>query len=173
MRIPKERRPVQTHQLRAIARSVILAEPSISDSEWKARTKEKLATQGWDNPAPEMLETALTNVEKALEKQWGPRPVQLPPLRPSVTQPLPPAPLTPEEAATALAKVSASCKPRSTNCVNNSGWSRIGSLGVDGSASRRPGGNQTVAQIGEWRASTPRRRSVRTANGWRSPDEEG
>lgn len=76
MKAPKTLRSIQPHQLAAIAKRVLMVEPSITDSEWKARTKETLAKQGWANPEPpEMLETALWNVEKALERQWGPRPV--------------------------------------------------------------------------------------------------
>lgn len=78
MKGPKTRRLIQLHQLSAIARTVLLPDPTISDAEWKARTKEKLAKQGYASPHPELLEAALKRVEKSLEETMGPRPVDLP-----------------------------------------------------------------------------------------------
>ena len=73
-----ERKAIQWRQLCAIARVVIEAEPTIDDSEWKARTKDLAAAQGYDSLPPLMLTKALTAVEHVLEKQWGPRPPPFP-----------------------------------------------------------------------------------------------
>lgn len=58
----------------AIARAVLEQEPAIDDAEWKERTKCRLLSQGWAYPTPSELGAALSAVEHALAKQWGPRP---------------------------------------------------------------------------------------------------
>lgn len=65
---------MEFRQVCAIARVVIEADPTISDSEWKAGTKDLAARQGYDSIPPDMLARALTQVEQALERIWGQRP---------------------------------------------------------------------------------------------------
>jgi hypothetical protein len=79
MKALKDRRPIESHQLRAIARIALQADPMITDSEWKALTKEFAAKQGYDEPPPDMLERAMTSVEKAMEQTLGPRPIRYQP----------------------------------------------------------------------------------------------
>jgi hypothetical protein len=50
-------------QLYAIAKAELLADPTIDDSEWKARTKDRLVRQGYDYPEPTMLSRALASIE--------------------------------------------------------------------------------------------------------------
>jgi hypothetical protein len=75
---PKSLRPIQFHQLCAIARTVLQSEPTIDDSEWKERTKALLSKQGYDYPAPDMMARAMVQVEHALTRTLGKRPVDLP-----------------------------------------------------------------------------------------------
>jgi chromatin segregation and condensation protein Rec8/ScpA/Scc1 (kleisin family) len=58
-------RAIQFHQLCAIAKAELLAEPTMDDSEWKARTKDRLTRQGYDYPEPTMLSRVLAAVEAA------------------------------------------------------------------------------------------------------------
>lgn len=74
----KNLRPIEMHQLCAIARSVLEADPKIDDCEWKERTKLRLSKQGYDYPSPELLSSALDRVERAMRKVSGARPVNLP-----------------------------------------------------------------------------------------------
>jgi hypothetical protein len=78
MRVQKARRPLQFHQLCAIAKTVIEADRTITDGEWKVRVKELAARQGYANPTTPMLAEALTRVEKAVERQYGLRQVTEP-----------------------------------------------------------------------------------------------
>jgi hypothetical protein len=72
-------RRVPTHRtLCAIARTVIEQDRAMNDAEWKERTKCRLVSQGWAYPTPLELGAALAAVERALAKQWGPRPVEIP-----------------------------------------------------------------------------------------------
>jgi hypothetical protein len=72
--MPKPRAP-SFAQLCAIVRRVIESDRTISDAEWKEATKILLVRQGYTYPTPEQLATALTCVERALVRQWGPRPI--------------------------------------------------------------------------------------------------
>lgn len=75
---PKSLRPIETHQLCAIARSVLRSDPTIDDCEWKERTKLLLSKQGYEYPSPQLMASALAGVERAMRKSVGPRPVRLP-----------------------------------------------------------------------------------------------
>lgn len=93
----KDRRPIEFHQVCAIARVVLLQEPTLSDSEWKAATKEKAAKQGYDEPSAEMLSNALTQVEQALKQTLGIRPIAGHLLPPPAEPQKPDRSLTPAE----------------------------------------------------------------------------
>lgn len=93
MKAPKDRRPIESHQLRAIARNVLQTNPTITDSEWKALTKELAAKQGYDEPPPDMLERAMTSVEQAMAQTLGPRPIRHQPTKAAKeSKPSPPDP---------------------------------------------------------------------------------
>ncbi len=79
------KRPIEFHQLCAIARTILQTDPAVDDSEWKDRTKAQLSRQGYDYPDPAMLNRALVQIESATMRTLGPRPVSLPP-EPSVPQ---------------------------------------------------------------------------------------
>jgi len=72
-RILRDRRPIEFHQVCAIARVVLLKDLGLSDAEWKAQTRETAAKQGYDEPATDMLARALSSVEQALLRTMGPR----------------------------------------------------------------------------------------------------
>lgn len=74
-------RAIEFHQVCAIARLVLLREPTMNDSEWKESTKVTAAKQGYDEPAADMLSRAMTQVEHALKRTMGPRPTDLSPVR--------------------------------------------------------------------------------------------
>lgn len=78
-------RPIEFRQVCAIARMVLLREPSMGDAEWKAATKEAGAKQGYGEPDAELLARALSAVERALKETMGARPVPQigPPVAPS------------------------------------------------------------------------------------------
>lgn len=84
---PTERREIEFHQLCAIARTVLEANPTITDAEWKDRTREKAAKQGYAEAPPDMLPRAMSQVEHALVRTLGPRPVDLPPAQPVTVKP--------------------------------------------------------------------------------------
>jgi hypothetical protein len=67
-------------QLCVIAREQIMAEPTIDTGEWGERVKDRLIQLGFTYPQPpHRLTDAMDAVERALEKHWGPRPMQVPP----------------------------------------------------------------------------------------------
>lgn len=78
----RELKEVEFAQLCAIARQILTASRSIDDGEWREQTKVRLARMGFLCPNPEMLSRAMGAVERALEKQWGPRPIPEPPRPP-------------------------------------------------------------------------------------------
>ncbi len=88
---------VNFRQLCAIARAVLDQEPNMSDAEWKARTQDRLAQQGYCLQQPDMLTRVLNAVEHAHEKMHGTRQLPLP-LSPGPPPPPPPPPLTRAEA---------------------------------------------------------------------------
>lgn len=155
-----------THgQLCVIAKEQLETEPSISDGEWKARIKDRLVRLRFDSPeTSEPIHRAMSAVEKAYEKQHGPRRIPLPPRSPT-TQEAATVPLTPAEVTTFLHQVSASSSPRSSTFASNSGLTPLSSL-IDGSVSRAPGSNRSTEQIAEWRASTPKPQWKQTSRGW-------
>lgn len=84
---PENTRPIAFHQLCAIARLVLEADPSMPDAEWKERTKVTLSKQGYEHRDPDMLARALTQVENATRKTLGPRSVPLAEAHPEATPP--------------------------------------------------------------------------------------
>lgn len=68
--------PVEYRQLCAIAKTIIQQEPSIDDAEWKARVRDTLAKWGFAEPDADQLVRAMNQVEYALRKTIGPRPVR-------------------------------------------------------------------------------------------------
>lgn len=170
---PPTSRAATFGQLCVIAREQIQAEPSIDDFEWKHRIKDRLIELRFEIPAhSDGMARAMSAVERALAKCWGPRPSSLPPPRPPPrTNPSAPPP-TPQEATAALARVSASCKPPSPISASSSGMTALAQIAAGTSDSRPPVAKQTDAQIAAWRASQPRRRWRATAKGWAQAAEE-
>lgn len=82
-------KPIQFQQLCMVVKTVLQRNPSIDDAEWKAKAHETLVKMGFQLPEPGMLSRAMTQVERALLRTIGPRP-----LRPLPTGPGP-APVTP------------------------------------------------------------------------------
>lgn len=79
MHRPRTGKPVEWRQLCAIARAVITSDRSIEDGEWKERIKDRLIALDLDYPLQlDLFPRAMSAVETALEKQWGPRPASLP-----------------------------------------------------------------------------------------------
>jgi hypothetical protein len=76
MRRPTDRKPIEWRQLCAVATSVITAAPMIDDAEWKARIKDRVIALEYTYPIDQQaIGRAMSQVEKALERKWGPRPV--------------------------------------------------------------------------------------------------
>jgi hypothetical protein len=105
MGIMKDRRPIAFNQVCAIARVVLLRQPNLSDSEWKASTREVIAKQGYDEPQTDMLSRALTQVEQALRQTIGRRPVDEHKAPSQPAKPSAPAEPTRQEYATMIATV--------------------------------------------------------------------
>lgn len=83
---PPTRKPVEWRQLCAIARDVLTRAPTIHDFEWKERIKDRLFQLQLTYPQPiDRINRAMDAVQRALEKEWGPRPIQQPP--PLTTRP--------------------------------------------------------------------------------------
>lgn len=79
MRVSPRQRPTFP-QLCVIAREQITAAPAIDNFEWAERIKDRLVALRFDYPRPpHRLLEAMTAVERALAKEWGPRPLPLPP----------------------------------------------------------------------------------------------
>jgi hypothetical protein len=72
--------PIEFRQLCAVVKTVLQQEPSIDDAEWKARSRETLAKLGFAEPDAAMLVRAMTQVEYALSKTIGLRPVRAIPM---------------------------------------------------------------------------------------------
>jgi hypothetical protein len=72
--------PVRWRQLRAIATSVLMADPSVDWFEWAERIKCRLAQLriGYPDP-PQQLTAAMEAAASAYEKRWGQRPSSVPP----------------------------------------------------------------------------------------------
>ena len=72
-----DRKVIEFRQLCAVVRAVIQRNPTIDDAEWKAKTLETLAKMGFAEPEPaDVLPRAMTQVEFAVRKTLGPRPLQ-------------------------------------------------------------------------------------------------
>jgi hypothetical protein len=115
-RIPPDRRPIEYHQLCAMAQTVLTLRPHASDAEWKASVLDMVAKQGYGEPASDSGESlaswlprALTQVQIALERVgWrrggAPAPeVSAVPVAPAT--PVAPGNPTPKEWATMVATV--------------------------------------------------------------------
>src|SRR3954464_5658317 len=69
------RQPVGFPQLCLIVREQLLADPTIDDSEWKARVKDRLINLRFTYPQQlDAIERAMRAVEVALTRQGTPRP---------------------------------------------------------------------------------------------------
>lgn len=79
MKTKPDPQPIEYRQLLALARDVLLQEPTMPDGEWKERIKRTLVRGGWKCPLPDKISQAMTQVEQSLQKTLGPRPVVLPP----------------------------------------------------------------------------------------------
>lgn len=73
----EDRKEISYRQLCAILKTVLQQEPSIEDSEWKARTRDTLAKWGFREPNTDQLSRAMASVEHALKQTIGPRPSRL------------------------------------------------------------------------------------------------
>lgn len=78
MRVPKDLKPIEWRQLCAVARELLTADPTISDAEWKARIKKRLARLEFDYPTADTIVRAMGSVERALAQTLGPRPTPVP-----------------------------------------------------------------------------------------------
>jgi hypothetical protein len=67
---------IEYRQLCAIVKTILQQEPSIDDAEWKARTRDTLAKWGFQEPDTDALSRAMAQVEYALRKTIGPRPLR-------------------------------------------------------------------------------------------------
>lgn len=74
----RDRREIEIRQLLGIVRAVILRDPSLTDGEWKASVREIAAKQGYSEAPGDMLDRAMSQVENALKRTMGPRPIDFP-----------------------------------------------------------------------------------------------
>lgn len=108
-------RPIEFHQACAIARVVLLRDPTVTNFDWHEAVKEACVKQGYLPPEGDMLTRACAAVERAVMQTMGPRPVKEPgaaPITPKVDAP----PLTPAEWA-AFAATVRSVVARSVNAM--------------------------------------------------------
>ena len=92
----REFRAIEFHQACAIARVVLLREPTMTNFDWHEAVKDACVKQGYQPPEGDMLTRACAAVERALLQTMGPRPVKEPgaaPYEPKLEKP----PLTPKE----------------------------------------------------------------------------
>lgn len=106
MRPVRRYRPIEFHQTCAIARVVLLRDPTVDNFAWKEAVKETCIRQGYDEPQGDMLQRAIVAVEAALLREGRPRPSVRVATRPS-SQARESHPLTHEEAVRALAAFNA------------------------------------------------------------------
>jgi hypothetical protein len=78
---------VEWRQLCAIARQMLEQDPTSDDAEWKARILDRLVRLGFMDPDRQTLSRAMSAVERAHEKQHGPRQI------PEPSTPSPPRPM--------------------------------------------------------------------------------
>jgi hypothetical protein len=174
MRQPKTRKPVERRQLWANTNSVITAAPTIDDAEWKARIKSRIGVLELTYPTDlTAIDRAMTQVEKVLERKWGPRPAIYRTPDPPKPVAVSSGPLTAAEAAT-LARVYQRYTPPSRNSapttVHTTGfpgaWVSLADvLNSKPETAPRPSLQQ---QIADWRASQGTREPThrKTAMGW-------
>jgi len=111
----REFRDIEFHQACAIARVVLLREPTMTNFDWSEAVKSACVKQGYAEPEGDMLHRAMRSVEHALMPTMGPRPVKEPgaaPVAPKVDAP----PLTPAEWASFAATLR-SVLARSANAM--------------------------------------------------------
>jgi len=151
MRRPKKRPPIGFRQVCAIATSEMRADPTIDDAEWKARIKARVIALEFTYPVEkDAIDQAMTQVEKMLERQWGPRPIPLPPTPPVPTAT---APLNRVEAAVLmrqllanwLPSVSASSRYLPSSALLARGFTSLAA--ILGGAPRADAKNQTAEQV--------------------------
>lgn len=174
-------------QLCVIAREQIKADPTIDDTEWKMRIKDRLITLKFDSPPnSDLIGRAMSAVQRALEKFWGPRPIPQPPTSraPPTNRPWK-GPLTHEEATAALTQIrqdAALSPPRSIPSASNSnmslqpvlvdgrpGWTPLVTLMLTNVESRRQPSKARVvqAQIDAWKLQQTKPPSnILTPTGW-------
>jgi len=100
----REFRAIEFHQACAIARVVLLRDPSMTNFDWHEAVKETCVKQGYQPPVGDMLTRACAAVERALLQTMGRRPVKEPgaaPVAPTIEK----APLTPAEWAAFAATI--------------------------------------------------------------------
>ena len=73
-----ELKPIEWPQLCALSRDLLIVEPAMPESEWRWRIKDRLAKWRFVYPKPETLTAAMAAVNQAHEKQYGPRPIEMP-----------------------------------------------------------------------------------------------
>jgi hypothetical protein len=182
MRQPKERPPIPFLRLCGIAKATIKEWPTMDNFEWQEAIKTRLLKQEFTYPEdPSAIHRAMSQVERAQEKQWGPRPPPAvtpssapasTPEAPASTPEAPPVPFTPEEARTILATVTACCGTLSPPCVqssqNNSGGPGTFTAlrEVLWPPEARPPAPSLQVQIDTERSSHWKPRHIRTATGW-------
>lgn len=76
---PKDLKPIEFRQLCALLRSILQAEATIDDAEWKARAMDTMAKWGFEAPKPEQMGRAMSAVEQAMKQTIGPRPIRATP----------------------------------------------------------------------------------------------
>jgi hypothetical protein len=110
--------PIAYPQLCALARQQLLADPTMPDSEWRARVKDRFVQLGFAYPPPDQFAAALAAVEYTL-----PRPKPAPPAAASPRR-LEPSKPTPREwdAMTRTVRRLVAPAPRSAP----EGWTRLG-----------------------------------------------
>lgn len=111
----REFRVIEFNQACAIARVVLLRDPSMTNFDWHEAVKDTCVKQGYQPPEGDMLTRACAAVERALLQTMGPRPVKEPGPVPALPK-LEPPPLTPKEWA-AFAATMRSVLARSASAV--------------------------------------------------------
>jgi hypothetical protein len=83
-------KPIQFSQLCMIAKTLLMRQPTMDNFEWKARISETLAKMGFAEPDDlEMTQRAIVQVEYAIRRTMGPRPLPSMPTPEPVPAPLP------------------------------------------------------------------------------------
>lgn len=142
----KDYKPIEFRQLCMVVKTVLQRDPTMDDAEWKAKSRDTLAKMGFGEPSTSMLAHAMTQVEQALRKTLGPRPLREIPA-PEHTQPSTSGPVS------------------SVRTNRPEGWDIVLRLmaklsGASAPSSQRPAGPREVLEITEeaaldefWRAA--------------------